>query len=150
MNQIIRTEPTQSNQEITLANTTLPSLFKKQPSDSETTRQEPLKFSLNSFVSPNDFDDEDLLDCTVYRNVAKELSERLFEEQVVELVLLEQNLKPEMNEMKVQCFDTEGEFDQAVCYLRLNSLGPSKFLAQTSFYQEDKLVATVAHNGNLA
>ncbi len=143
-------ETIQNNQEMALANTTLPPLFKKQPASSKTTCQGPLKFSLNSFVSPNDFEDEDFLDCTVYRNVAKELSERLFEEQVVQLDLLEQNIKPEINEMKVQCFDAQGEFDQAVCCLRLNNLGPSRFLAQTSFYQEDKLVATVAHNGNLA
>ena len=133
MNQVTREEHMQSNQAMTLTNTTLPSLFKKQPSASENTSQGPLKFSLNSFVSPNDFDDEDLLDCTVYRNVAKELSKRLFEEQVVELAVLEHNLKPEMNEMNVQCFAAQGEFDQAVCRLRLNSLGPSKFLAQTSF-----------------
>ncbi len=148
MNQVA--ESIQNNQKMALANTTFTSLIKKQLSASEITLQSPLKFSLNSFVSPNDFEDEDFLDCTVYRNVAKELSERLFEEKVVQLAVLEQSIKPVTNEVKVQCFDAQGEFDQAVCCLRLNNLGPTRFLAQTSFYQENKLVAKVAHNGNLA
>ncbi len=109
----------------------------------------PLKFSLTSFIQVNTYCERQYLNCEASRVESEKLIKRLFTEQVVLRSALENDLEVHFNPMTLNCFDVQGQFDHAVCLLRLNNLGPSPFLVQTHFYKANKLIATISQEGCL-
>lgn len=109
----------------------------------------PLKFSLTSFVGVDAYRNEQFLSCEAARVESKKLINRLFNEQVVLRNALDGQLELRLNPMRVNCFDARGQFDHAVCLLRLNNLGPSRFLVQTSFHKDNRLICTTRQDGFL-
>ena len=117
-------------------------LAKTEASDSS-----PQTFSLTSF-SFERYDETQYLNCAAARAESQTLAERLFKEQIVLRNALE-GLELRFQVMNVNCFDVRGQFDHAVCLLRLNKLGPSRFLIQTRFYKDNQLICTTSQNGCL-
>lgn len=104
-------------------------------------------FSLTCF-SFDSYDKEQYLTCEAARVEGQKLSERLLREQTSLKTLLNAS-RPQFGEVKVMCFDEKGEFDHAVCTLRLTSGKTASFLSQTYFYQAKKLTAVTAQKGHL-
>ena len=125
-----------------------PTMSSPAPSDIGTSVT-PLKFSLTSFIGADTYRDEQFLSCEASRAESAKLAKRLFDEQIVLRNALEQ-LELHFHPMGVNCFDVQGQFDHAVCLLRLNKLGPSRFLIQTSFYKDNRLICTTRQDGVLA
>lgn len=115
----------------------------------QTTLDTPLKFSLTSFIQADAYCDEQFLSCEASRAETNKLTRRLFAEQVVLRNALDNGLNHSFKPMQVKCFDIQGQFDHAVCLLRLNKIGASRFLIQTSFYKDNKLIATTNQDGCL-
>ena len=113
------------------------------------TTSTPLKFCLTSFIQVNTYCDDQYLNCEVARVENKKLIKRLFAEQIVLKNALEDGLEVNFNSIDLNCFDIQGQFDHAVCLMRLNNLGPSQFLIQTRFYKANKLIATISQEGCL-
>jgi hypothetical protein len=109
-----------------------------------------LSFSLTSPTSSTTFSTEELTSGKGYRQVAHDLTHKLLEEQLPLRGVVEDGLIPFIDEEALATFDPRGRFDHAVSELRLNRLGPSRFLLQTFFYLGEQLVATVSECGKLA
>lgn len=106
-----------------------------------------LTFSLTAQLDPAEPSDQDLLTCEAYRRVARELAFRLFETELQGA--LEGGLVPMAGEPGLEHHTLGGRFDRAVCRLKLERLGPSRFLLQTSFYLRGALVTTAVQHGVL-
>lgn len=78
---------------------------------------------LTDHVEPSAWSDKNPLSCEVYRRVASELA--------------------------LERYTPDGRFDRAECRLKLERVGPSHFLLQTSFRLGDALVATAVQHGIL-
>ena len=115
----------------------------------EPASRRPYKFGLTSFVGPNAYAKECYLNCEAVRSESLKLCSRLFREHVVLRQAVESDLALHLERLVISCFEPLSQFDHAVCLLRLNTLGVSRFLIETSFYKDTKLVARTYQKGRL-
>lgn len=88
---------------------------------------------------------EALLSGEAYWRVARDLVGELISTQLSEA--LNGGLSPLLGDISLEHYALEGQFDRAVCRLKLNNLGASRFIVHTSFYRESSLITLAVQEG---
>ncbi|MEM7738418.1 MAG: hypothetical protein AAF267_21795 [Deinococcota bacterium] len=130
-----------------LRGTTTPRALQQATRDTTAASTNMTMFSLTSF-SVDTYDQTQYLNCEAAQIESQKLVTRLLHEQTTLQTWLNAR-ELHFEDTNVMCFDEQGEFDHAVCTLRLNSLSASSFFSQTYFYNVDKLITVTTQKGHV-
>jgi hypothetical protein len=109
----------------------------------------PWVFSAAVTFEPKTVDDKDILSCTIYKSIAEQLAQQLFNTEKMLRDSLRGGLSVQFEELKLEHFDLGGRFDRVICTLTLTNRGPARFLLETRFFLSQSLVTTATQESIL-